>query len=255
VQLNHHRSGSGEPLLLIHGLGSQWQVWSPMIPALARERDVIAIDLPGFGSSPALDREPTPYALTDAVAAHLDQLGIDRPTVAGNSLGGLISLELARRGRARNVVAICPAGFALPRERKWSTARFRAEVPIARRIVRRRPDLVRNPIARTPLFAGFMAYPWRVPPDEAVEMFRNLASCPGFDATLDALEFFTFQGGDEIDVPVTIVWGNRDYLLLPRQAERAARVIPAARLVRVRGAGHVPTYDQPGELTRIILES
>ena len=56
-------------------------------------------------------------------------------------------------------------------------------------------------------------------------------------------------------MPVTIVWGNRDYLLLPRQAERAARVIPGARLVRVRGAGHVPTYDQPDELTRIVLES
>ena len=242
---------------MVHGIGSQWQVWSPMIPLLRREREVIALDLPGFGSSPALpdDVEPTPYALTDAVVKLLDELGLEKPLVVGNSLGGLITLELAKRGRARAVVAICPSGFALPRERKWSTARFRTEVPLARRIVRRKPEAVRNPVARTALFAGFMAYPWRVPPDEAVGMFRNLATCPAFDATLDALEFFTFQDGDQIDVPVTVVWGNRDYLLLPRQAERAARVIPNARLVRVKGAGHVPTYDQPEQLARIVLAS
>src|SRR4051794_39622459 len=98
VRLNHHREGSGEPLVLIHGVGSQWQVWSPLIPLLAPHRDVIALDLPGFGESPLLPGgvEPDPYALTDAVVQFLDELGLERPPVVGNSLGGLIALELAR---------------------------------------------------------------------------------------------------------------------------------------------------------------
>jgi pimeloyl-ACP methyl ester carboxylesterase len=253
VTLNHHRSGSGEPLVLIHGIGSQWQVWTPLIPLLEREREVIAPDLPGFGGSPVLDAEPTPEALTDALVEFLDELGLDRPLVAGNSLGGLLALELAKRGRARAVVANSPAGFQLPRERAYSTRRFRIEVPAARRILRHWPDLVRSRVARTALFAGLIAYPWRIPDDDAVEMFRNLASCPGFDATLDAMEGFTFSDGDRVGVPVTIVWGNRDYLLLPRQGPRAARVIPGAQLIRVPRAGHVPTYDVPEELARIIL--
>jgi pimeloyl-ACP methyl ester carboxylesterase len=257
VTLNHHRSGHGEPVLMVHGIGSQWQVWRPMIPLLEREREVIAVDLPGFGASPALPdgAEPTPDALTDAVVGFLDEIGLDTPLVVGNSLGGLVTLELARRGRARAAVAICPSGFALPRERRFATRRFLIEVPMARRIVRRAPELVRNPVARTLLFAGFMAYPWRVPADEAVAMFRNLAGSPGFDATLDGLSEFTFRDGQEIDVPVTIVWGTRDYLLLPRQAQRAARVIPGAQLIRLSRAGHVPTYDRPDELARIVLAS
>ncbi len=55
MTLAHHRGGSGEPLLLIHGIGSFWPVWEPVLPALEAVRDVIAVDLPGFGDSPVLD--------------------------------------------------------------------------------------------------------------------------------------------------------------------------------------------------------
>src|SRR4051794_37523494 len=114
MRLSHHRAGSGEPLVLIHGVGSQWQVWQPVIPALERERDVIALDLPGFGDSPSLPIGvvPNAAALADAVAGFLDSLGIERPVIGGNSLGGWIALELAARGRARAVVGVSPAGFA-----------------------------------------------------------------------------------------------------------------------------------------------
>jgi pimeloyl-ACP methyl ester carboxylesterase len=255
LTLSHHRAGRGEPLVLIHGIGSQWQVWRPLIDRLAAERDVIAIDLPGFGDSPPLPAgvDATPYALTDAVVEFLDELGLEQPLVGGNSLGGLIALELARRGRARAAVPISPAGFQLPRERAFSTSRLWVEVRGARALLRQSPELVRNPVARTALFAGMVAKPWRVPPDDAVGMFTNLARSPGFDAALTALGRFTFAGGDDVRVPVTIVWGNRDLLLIPRQAERAARVIPTARLIRLPGAGHVPTYDAPDELAEILL--
>src|SRR3954449_1384611 len=108
------RAAAGEPVVLIHGVGSQWQVWQPLLPALEREREVIALDLPGFGGSPSLPIGvvPNAAALTDAVAGFMDELGVERPVIGGNSLGGWIALELAARGRARAVVAVSPAGFA-----------------------------------------------------------------------------------------------------------------------------------------------
>jgi pimeloyl-ACP methyl ester carboxylesterase len=242
---------------MIHGIGSQWQVWQPLFGLLAPQRELIAVDLPGFGGSPALDsgREPTPEALTDAVVELLDELGLERPAVCGNSLGGLVALELARRGRASSVVALSPAGFQLPRERAWSTNRLRAEVRSARLLRRRNPAEERNPLVRTLLFGGMMAKPWRVPPDAAVETLANLADSPGFDAALEALSSYTFARGDEIRLPVTIVWPTRDLLLIPRQGPRAERVIPGARLVTLPRAGHVPTWDAPEAIARIVLDN
>jgi pimeloyl-ACP methyl ester carboxylesterase len=242
---------------MIHGAGSQWQVWRPLLSRLASHYDLIAPDLPGFGDSPVLTDgvRPTPYALTDSVVEFMDELGLDRPIVVGNSLGGLIGLELARRGRAKSVVAFSPAGFGLPRERAYATQRLLLEGKVARRLDRRFRGLVRNPVGRTLLFAPMMAAPWRVPADDAVDTLTNLANSPGFEATMAGLGEFTFAGGDDIQVPVTIVWPNRDLLLIPRQGPRAARVIPGARLVRLPGAGHVPTYDAPDEIARIIRES
>ena len=113
MQLNHHRAGSGEPLVLIHGIGSRWQVWEPILDRLASEREVIALDLPGFAGSP-VPPPGTPAgvpSLTLLVGEFLDELGLDRPHVAGNSLGGWIALELAKLGRVRSATAHSPAGF------------------------------------------------------------------------------------------------------------------------------------------------
>jgi pimeloyl-ACP methyl ester carboxylesterase len=254
--LAHHRTGTGEPLVLIHGIGSQWQVWRPLFEHLTQQRDVIALDLPGFGDSPALANgdKPTPQRFTDSVIELMDELGLDRPVVAGNSLGGWVALEVARRGRARAAVGISPAGFGLPREQAYAKRRLRVERAFAKSMHTRGVPLIRNPVTRTPLFAGMIARPWAIPPDDAVAMFQNLGGSPGFDATLLAVHAMTFSGGDEIRVPVTIMWGTRDHLLLPRQGPRALRLFPDARLIRLKGAGHVPTYDAPEEIARLLLE-
>src|SRR5947208_15643419 len=113
MQLSHHRMGSGDPLVLIHGIGSRWQVWEPVIPRLSQEREVIALDLPGFGASP-MPPAGTPAgieSLTRLVAEFLESIGLDKPDVAGNSLGGWISLELAKLGLVRSATGLSPAGF------------------------------------------------------------------------------------------------------------------------------------------------
>src|ERR1700759_1694837 len=124
MHLNHHRAGRGEPLVLIHGLGSRWQMWQPVMDALSAHHEVVALDLPGFGASamPAPGTPPGPESLTTLVEGFLSSVGIVSPHVAGNSLGGLIALQLARRSAVRSATAISPAGFASPPETAVSRA-------------------------------------------------------------------------------------------------------------------------------------
>jgi pimeloyl-ACP methyl ester carboxylesterase len=259
VQLNHIRKGSGEPLLLVHGLGSQYQVWQPVIDRLAAEHEVVGVDLPGFGGSPPLedDREPSAIELTDAVAAFLDSIGWDRPHVAGNSLGGWIGLELAKRGRARSVAAIGPAGFGNSRERWFTVESLRLTHRVCTLLYGGAPHLLNGPLRRKLLLSQTFGHPERMPAEAAVDAVRNFADSAGVPGALEALRQGHFSGGDQVTVPVTMMWGERE-LLLPRrerQAARSVRAVPGARLVWLRGCGHAPTYDDPSAVADAILES
>ncbi len=150
MQLNYYRRGQGEPLVLIHGIGSRWQMWEPVIDSLAAHRDVIAIDLPGFGASP-MPPAGTPAgvdSLTSLVAEFLDELGVERPHFAGNSLGGLIVLELAKRGVVRSANGVSPAGFANRPERLLAEVELRLAVSSARRLVDHVKPLAARPRGR-----------------------------------------------------------------------------------------------------------
>jgi pimeloyl-ACP methyl ester carboxylesterase len=250
----YERRGEGEPLVLIHGIGSQWQVWTPVLDALARERDVIALDLPGFGDSPVLDRRPTPEALADAVAAFLDELGVAEAHAAGNSLGGGIALELGRAGRARSVTALSPIGFWNDREWVYARASLRGAVTFSRAARPLLPFLLRPAAGRTLALAQFMARPWLLPTEDAIRAVENLATSPGFDPTLDAMDGWRFQRGEEVRCPVTVAWAQRDWLLIPRQANRVRRALPDARHVMLRGCGHVPMTDDPGQVAQALLD-
>src|SRR5918999_2805439 len=252
MDLDHHRGGTGEPLVLIHGIGHTWRGWKPVLPHLEPRFDVLAVDLPGFGHSPPLPAgtEPTPEALADAVERAMDEAGFDRAHVAGNSLGGWIALELARRGRATSVVAISPAGLQHKREKAWGRSMLLAMHWGARNLPAR-DALVATPLG-TLLFAGpAVARPWRLDPGDLSEVLRLFADSPGFHATLP----HTFEGQpkglDAIDVPVLVVWGTRDLLLLPRQAKRFERLIPNAELRYLKGLGHTPMSDDPELLAEL----
>src|SRR4051794_17476706 len=128
MELAYHRRGNGSPLVLVHGLGSQWQVWLPVLEYLAAEHEVVAVDLPGFGESPTLpaDDRPTVERLAAVVADFTAGLGLTRPHVAGSSLGGAVALELGRRGAAASVTALAPIGFGSHVEMRYSTTSLRA---------------------------------------------------------------------------------------------------------------------------------
>jgi pimeloyl-ACP methyl ester carboxylesterase len=256
MRLHHHRTGAGEPLVLIHGIGSRWQVWEPLLQHLAAERQVVALDLPGFGSSPMPPPATPPgvESLTRLVSEFLDELELERPDAAGFSLGGWISLELAKRGRVRSVTALSPAGFHTDREGAFQRASLWASVRAARILAPHADRLFASGLGRTLALGQLVAHPARMPPADAAEGMRALASAPWFDETLIAITSDRFRDGKLIDVPVTIAWAEHDRLLLPRQAPRAARAIPGARPITLYGCGHVPTYDDPEQVARVLLE-
>lgn len=245
MRLAHDRTGEGPPLVLLHGLGMSREVWRPVVPLLAREREVIAVDLPGFGASPS--GPGTVPGLADAVAAFVASLGIERPHVAGNSLGGGVALTLGATGRARTVCAVSPIGFATPRERAYS----RTVLSVTRWVAPATPLLAGTRAARALSCAHVAARPWRIPREEVVQWGRATAAAPSYWALLRA-DWSVEPPG----CPTTIAWGERDWLLIfSRQAPRAKRRLPAARHVVLRGCGHVPTWDDPGQVARVLLEA
>ena len=122
VTINYHHEGSGPPLVLLHGVGHHWQIWRPVIELLSGEFEIFACDLPGFGASPPLPpgvpRNISAFA--DAFEGFFEQQGLRQPHVAGNSMGGGIVLELARRHAVRSATAFSPIGFATPLERDFA---------------------------------------------------------------------------------------------------------------------------------------
>src|SRR4051794_26649567 len=111
-QYASHRGGSGEPLVLIHGIAGSWSIWRPILPALEARHDVLAVTLAGHDGGPPFpaDGGPSMQAVIDQVERDLDDAGFDTAHLVGNSLGGWAALELAKRGRARSVVALSPGG-------------------------------------------------------------------------------------------------------------------------------------------------
>ncbi|MGZ3114257.1 alpha/beta fold hydrolase [Streptomyces sp. H62] len=256
ITLSYTRAGAGEPLLLLHGIGHHRQAWDPVVDILATERDVIAVDLPGFGESSALPQGlphdlPTTTAVLGAFCA---ALGVDRPHVAGNSLGGLLALVLGRENLVRSVTTLSPAGFWTQTERRYAfgvlTGMRRTARALPLPLVER---LSRTAAGRTALTSTIYARPARRSPEAVVAETLALARAEGFAETLRAGRTVLFAD-DVPGLPVTVAWGMRDRLLLPRQGVRAKRVIPRARLVRLPGCGHVPMNDDPALVARVLLD-
>ncbi|MER5716353.1 MULTISPECIES: alpha/beta fold hydrolase [unclassified Streptomyces] len=256
VTVSYARAGRGEPLLLLHGIGHHRQAWDPVLDILATERDVISVDLPGFGASPGLP-EGLSYDLsttTSVFGAFCEALELERPHVAGNSLGGLLALELGREKRVRSVTALSPAGFWSEAERRYAfgillTMRHlsqRMPLPMVQR-------LSRSAAGRTALTSTIYARPGRRSPEAVVAETLALAGATGFDETLRAGTSVKFTD-DVPGIPVTVAWGTRDWLLVRRQGIRAKQIIPQARLVRLPGCGHCPMNDDPALVARVLLD-
>lgn len=240
MSLHQQRSGAGEPLLLIHGIGSDLHAWDPVVRQLAETHEVIAIDLPGFGGSEPLAPGvvPTPAALAESVASHLDELGIERAHVAGHSLGGWIALELGLLGRALSVAAICPAGtWRRPLPPDHVTVTVQRLGRLGRPFI---PLALRSPQLRRLVLGSFVGHPDRVPYPVAVHMARAHVGSAEYGRVSNAMRAAYFDSFDALTVPTVVVFGEIDRLLKPRSIEA-----PCVHTVVLPDCGHQAMWDAP----------
>ncbi len=251
----YDRAGTGEPLVLIHGIGHRRQAWHPVFPLLTPHRDVIAIDLPGFGESPAATGG---YGIEPALVMFKEfftDLGLDRPHVAGNSLGGLLSLALGQAGLVRSVTALSPAGLWTQPQKHYALNMLRAHRALAARtpphVVRR---IAATPAGRAALTGMIVGKPALLSADVIVDDARAMAAAPGFEPTAaQSRGSFRFTG-PVTGVPVTIAWAEQDRILARPRVSELRQVAPDADLLLLPGCGHVPMSDDPQLVAKVLLD-
>jgi len=258
VGLAYERHGSGPPLVLLHGVGHRRQAWNAVLDLLAPHRTVIAVDLPGHGESPPLkaDGQPPVRVMAEEVIGFLGELGLERPHVAGNSLGGALALLTAAAGRAATVTTLSPAGFWVSRRQvSYARAVFTSMQLTGAALRPLLPALARTAAGRAVLDAAIVARPGKMSPEQAEgDALAFLGARDAVHAILADSPSFTADIPIPDGVPVTIAWGARDRLLPPSQARVARQRLPLARFVPLPGCGHVPMTDDPGLVARVLLD-
>lgn len=254
-----HRGGTGTPLLLLHGIGAIWRAWSPVLPYLEPHHEVIVPTLHGHAGGPPLDSQvaPSVQALVDGLEEELDRLGLQKVHIVGNSLGGWIGIELARRGRARSLVLLSPAGaWRSPRRIKMTSVGIRFSLGALARYSHRAEAIVERRLLRWALLAGQVAHPDHVPHETLVTYIHASGQSPVVDPLLRVLHLSPVDPlPEDRDYPVRLVWGERDLVLPFKQfGSPMLERLPGAELIRLRGVGHVPMSDDPARVAELILE-
>lgn len=251
--IHQFRAGTGEPLVLLHGATSSWKCWRDVVPQLTHQFDVFAPNLPGHAGRPRPPRPHTINDLADALEAELDSAGIETAHLAGNSLGGWLAVELARRGRARSVVALSPAGGWHPGETRV-IRHFYSMRRLARAALFLPAFLLRS--ARIRRFALGVAceHGDRLTPRQALAAAKAARAC--------VLHDFSELGGGlepqryvDLNTPVLIAWSEHDRIIpAPHYTDRWRQEVPTATWRTLADVGHCPMYDDPDLVAQTILE-
>ncbi|WP_182379517.1 alpha/beta fold hydrolase [Nocardioides sp. WS12] len=254
--LAYERFGSGEPLVLVHGIGHRRQAWYPIADRLAEQREVILLDLPGHGESPSLvkDGRPVQEILRDDLIELFDELDIHRPHIAGNSLGGRIALEAAADDLVSSATTLAPAGFWRNQvDFAYIRAVFTALTGAATLVQPVAPALMRTAPGRAAAMGLLMTHGGRLTPELAIGDLRGLVHArPALKTIIEGPS--TFDRPIDPSIPVTVAWGTRDLVLLPYQAARARKALPNATHVTLPKCGHVPMIDDIDLVVDVLLE-
>ena len=249
------------PLVLIHGFTATGSVWAPVVPLLAERHEVHTPTLAGHCGGPEIaeDSDRSMTALVEDLESQLDALGLDRPHLAGNSLGGWRAIELAARGRARSVVALSPGGGWEPgsREETRIVNFFLRTRKALRHAAPRAAFLASRPGLRRIALRDLCAHPERWTPAQAADIIRSAWECSVVEDMGDAVR----RDGPlrelehALEMPVRIAWAQHDRVLPQRgYSGRFHRLLPDAEYLELPGVGHVPMADDPPLIARTILE-
>ena len=253
-----HVGGEGSVLVLLHGICGTWEIWKPVLPALEARHQVIAMTLPGHygGAAYVGPGDATVAGVADQIVASLRSLGIESAHVAGNSFGGWLAIELARRRFARSVVAFSPAGG-------WSSDHDYRAIARSFSILYSSIDLLRllsSPIIRYArvrklLARQTMEHGDRVPEPAFRAFLTAMSNCEILPGLLRTMGRDGPIAAFEASMPIRIAWCDRDRVIpFSRYGESFVKRVRGAELTMVHGAGHVPLYDDPEQIVEKIVD-
>lgn len=263
-RLNVVELGTGPAIVFVHGLSGSWTNWLENLPHFAARHRVVAFDLPGFGHSemPAETISIEGYGRT--VAGLMDELGIDRAAIVGNSMGGFVGAEVALKfpDRVERLVLVSAAGLATKYiGLSTELLRRRSVVALARAVnayaglpEARAKTLVCRPRLRRALLWLVAHHPERLPLPISVELIAGTGKPAAADA-LDALLDYDYRDRlDDVRCPTLIVWGEDDRTVPVESADEYERLIPGARRVVLLDTGHVPMVERPVRFNALLDE-
>jgi pimeloyl-ACP methyl ester carboxylesterase len=247
-------------MVLLHGFTDTWRTWTPLFAGLEAHHAVFAPSLPGhYGGAPIPDGGPGMIESSlDLLEQQLDAHGIAKAHLVGNSLGGWAALELAARGRALSVVAICPAGgWEIGSKEDRAVLRyFRATERRLRATRTVLPRIARVAALRRVAFRDLMARPGNVGAEAAMGFFTGAANCTVFEAALAQAEAGQAFGElGPIECAVRILYGTKDRIIRwPSHYSRMKQLLPDAEFIPLEGMGHIAMWDNPAVVVQKVLE-
>jgi pimeloyl-ACP methyl ester carboxylesterase len=257
-----YRAGEGEPVVLLHGFTGHWRHWTPVLADLVARYEVIAPTLSGHKGGPAY---PSGMGLEkvadagDSLERHLDELGVGTAHFVGNSMGGSLAMELAKRGRARSVVAFSPGGgWELGGPEPERIARFFARQMRIIRVSRKQiPRLMQRPGARKLALRDIMRHGELLSPPVAVDVSLDPLGCTVVNDVLASLRAGRAHVSDldQVAAPTLIAWAELDRILpLATCSARFRREIPHAEFRVLPRVGHVPMWDDTRRVVTTITD-
>ena len=252
-------SGDQDPVVLVHGLGGQWQNWLENIPRLALDRRVVAMDLPGFGLTPLPeDGEISITGYGRCVNALCEELGLGEVDLVGNSMGGYVAAEVAIQfpERVSRLVLVSAAGISSAETARAPILTFgRIATAIATNTAAQDRSLAARPITRHISLALVARHPRLLKADLAYEGFFKGAGKPGFDKALRACLDYDFRDRlPEVKVPTLIVWGEKDSIIPVHDADEFERLIEDSRKVVMKDTGHISMAERPQTFNDLLVE-
>jgi len=261
VRVRYWQAGQdGTPVLLVHGFGASVEWWERNAAALATRHRVYALDLPGFGRSEQLPETPSLPMAAGFLQRFLDAVDAPRAHVVANSMGGLIALQLSVHypGAVDRLVLVSPAGFA--RQIHWV---FRLlPLPVLGRWLvrpgRRKLEALHRRFIHGD--SSWLTADW-------LDRIHALERLPGAAQMLfDVARIGVNLGGIRADIleplhqalshltaPTLIVWGDRDRLVPPGQAQIGQQLLPNAQIQIFPGCGHCPQLECAAEFNELLL--
>jgi pimeloyl-ACP methyl ester carboxylesterase len=248
-----------EPLLLIHGFTDTATTWSSVRPLLEPHHQVLAPTLMGHrGGPPVAPGTTNPMtAMADDLERRLDEAGIEKAHLVGNSLGGWLAFELGNRGRGLSIVAISPAlGWETEHAPRATQRVFKVAhraIPFSRRAAK---FLATRPGLRKLAFRDLIAHPERVRPNVAYELIMGSTECSMYEPFLAYLDERDYRARwNEFEIPTRIAWGRKDRTLPFKSCTGWYKTsLPDAEWVELPDCGHLAQHDDPELVAKTILE-